>query len=228
MTGADLLPLVGLGALCGLDVVSFPQAMLSRPIVAATLAGLVVGAPANGVAAGAALELIALETLPVGASRYPEWGSAAVVGGALFAMQPTGRAGALTLAVLGALATAWIGGGSMVALRRLNASRARAARAQVDAGSWPAVRGLMLGGVALDLGRAAAITLVALLLLAPLMQAVLGGWTLPPGVSRAAAVTVLAAVAVAASWKNFHGARTTRWLFAGGLAAGLLLMAALA
>ena len=41
------------------------------------------------------LELIALETLPVGASRYPEWGSAAVVGGALFANvggQGAGRA----------------------------------------------------------------------------------------------------------------------------------------
>ena len=33
------------------------------------------------------LEIVAKEgeTLPVGASRYPEWGSAAVVGGALFA-----------------------------------------------------------------------------------------------------------------------------------------------
>ena len=35
-----------------------------------------------------ALELIALETLPFGASRYPEWGSASVVGGAIFASQP--------------------------------------------------------------------------------------------------------------------------------------------
>ncbi|MBI3792098.1 MAG: PTS sugar transporter subunit IIC [Gemmatimonadetes bacterium] len=225
MSLESLVPIVLLGALLGLDVVSFPQAMVSRPIVAATLAGLVLGAPANGVLAGAALELIALETLPFGASRYPEWGSAAVVGGALFAMQPTGRAGALTLAVLGALAVAWLGGGSMVALRRLNARRARAVRAEVDAGAWSAVRGLMLGGIALDLLRGGLVTLLALLVFVPVMQAAIGGWTLDPAVSRATAVTLLAAVAVAACWKIFHGSRAARWLFAGGLLAGLALVA---
>jgi PTS system mannose-specific IIC component len=35
----DLAPLAILGAILGLDVVSFPQAMVSRPLVAATLAG---------------------------------------------------------------------------------------------------------------------------------------------------------------------------------------------
>ncbi len=224
MSLETLLPLVLLGALLGLDVVSFPQAMISRPIVAATLAGLVMGAPESGLMVGAALELIALETLPFGASRYPEWGSAAVVGGALFASQPTGRAGALTVAVLGALATAWISGGSMVGLRRLNARRARAAREAVDAGSWPAVRQLMLGGIGLDLVRGGAITLVGLLLLVPVMQATLGGWTLPSGPSRAVAVTMLASVAVAACWNLYHGSKTARWLFAGGLAGGLALL----
>jgi len=33
----EALPIALLGALLGLDVVSFPQAMVSRPIVAATL-----------------------------------------------------------------------------------------------------------------------------------------------------------------------------------------------
>ena len=221
----QFLPLVLLGALLGLDVVSFPQAMISRPIVAATLAGWVVGSPEQGVLAGAALELIALDTLPFGASRYPEWGSAAVVGGALCAMRPGGRAGALTLAVLGALATAWVGGGSMVLLRRVNAWLARRARAEVDAGSWAAVRALMLGGIGLDLLRGAAITVLALVLFVPVMQAALGEWTLGQGVSRAAAVTMLASVAVAASWKVFHGSKSARWLFAGGLAGGLLTLA---
>ena len=219
-----MVPLVLLGALLGLDVVSFPQAMVSRPLVAATLAGLVVGVPEAGLVAGAALELIALETLPFGASRYPEWGSAAVVGGALFAQQPGGRAGSLTLAVLGALACAWVSGGSMVALRRLNARRARAARVAVDAGSWPAVRGLMMGGIALDLLRGGLLTFVGLLFMVPVMQATMSGWTLPQGISRAVAVAVLAAVAVAACWRIFHGSRSARWLFAGGLALGLLAL----
>src|SRR5215212_4283132 len=98
LSPADLLPLALLGAVLGLDVVSFPQAMISRPLVAATLAGFLVGRPEAGLLVGAALELFALETLPFGASRYPEWGSASVVGGALFARQP-GSAGGLTTAV---------------------------------------------------------------------------------------------------------------------------------
>ncbi|MBI2795684.1 MAG: PTS sugar transporter subunit IIC [Gemmatimonadetes bacterium] len=219
-----LAPLVLLGALLGLDVVSFPQAMLSRPIVAATIAGVVVGQPEQGLMAGAALELIALETLPFGASRYPEWGSASVVGGALFAMQPGGRAGALSLAILGALATAWIGGGSMVALRRLNGRWARGRRDAIARGDWPAVRTLMLGGIGADLVRGGAITLVALFAMVPIMQATLGGWTVDPRTSRAASVAVLAAVAAGACWKLFRPSRTARWLFAGGLAAGLAIL----
>ena len=85
----ELLPLALLGGMLGLDVVSFPQAMISRPLVGATVAGAFVGDPCTGLLVGATLELIALETLPFGASRYPEWGSAAVVGGALSAAHAT-------------------------------------------------------------------------------------------------------------------------------------------
>ena len=62
----DVLPLALLGAVLGLDVVSFPQAMVSRPLVAATVAGAFVGQPGSGLIAGVVLELIALETLPPG------------------------------------------------------------------------------------------------------------------------------------------------------------------
>ena len=85
MSLIEALPIALLGALLGLDVVSFPQAMISRPIVAATLAGAFIGHPAAGLLIGVVLELIALDTLPFGASRYPEWGSAGVVGGAVIA-----------------------------------------------------------------------------------------------------------------------------------------------
>ena len=101
----DLLPLLLLGGLLGLDVVSFPQMMISRPLVAATIAGAFVGHAGNGILAGAALELIALATLPFGASRYPEWGSAAVVAGAIAGVLHTDSSGVLTVAVLSGLAT---------------------------------------------------------------------------------------------------------------------------
>src|SRR6185436_18481802 len=103
-----------LGGILGLDTVSFPQAMLSRPIVSGTLGGTVLGSPAAGVLCGATLELFALETLPFGASRYPEWGSAALVGGGLFALQAQGQSGGLLICVAVALLCAYVGGWSMV------------------------------------------------------------------------------------------------------------------
>jgi len=117
----DLLPIALLGGVLGLDVVSFPQAMISRPLVAATFTGILIGQPASGLLIGATLELIALETLPFGASRYPEWGSASVVGGAIFSSHPSHPAGAMTLAMVAALATTWVGGWTMVKLRQANA-----------------------------------------------------------------------------------------------------------
>jgi len=220
----DLLPLTVLGAVLGLDVVSFPQMMSSRPLIAATLGGAFVGAPLAGLATGAVLELIALETLPIGASRYPEWGSAAVVGGALFGSQTSDRPGAMVLAVVAALATAWIGGWTMVMLRRLNALWARRHRASLDAGSYRTVVGLQIFGLTADLLRAAMLTWTALLLLGPAVAGLLRLWALDPRSSRAVVVGAAAAIAIGAVWKLFHLTPGARWLFVGGLAAGLLLL----
>ena len=69
----DNVVLLGLwGVLVGVDMVSVAQSMLSRPLVAGTVAGLIVGDPAGGMMMGVLLEFFALEVLPVGASRYPD------------------------------------------------------------------------------------------------------------------------------------------------------------
>lgn len=222
--GFPLLPFAVLGALLGLDVVSFPQAMLSRPLVAATCAGALAGRPGAGLLAGAVLELFALETLPVGASRYPEWGSASVVGGALYAAQPAGSAGALTLSVLVALVTAYVGGASMVLLRRLNGQLARAQLQRLATGSNRSVVGLQLAGAGFDLVRGFAITVVALGAAQPLVAHARDRWTADTRVSRAVVVGLAATVAGAAVWKLFHAVPRARWLFVGGIAAGLVAM----
>ena len=67
----DVLVLGVLGAILGLDMVSFPQAQISRPIVSATLGGAFMGDAGAGMLCGVLLELFAHETLPFGASRYP-------------------------------------------------------------------------------------------------------------------------------------------------------------
>ena len=222
---ADLWMLTLLGAVLGLDVVSFPQAQISRPLVAATIAGALTGNVAGGLLVGAALELIALETLPFGASRYPEWGSAAVVGGALFAEQRESAPGALTAAVLAGLATAWVGGWSMVQLRKLNARWARTRLDALARGSERTVIGLQVGGMTADLVRGGVLTLLALLVMRPVVRASVSLWSVEGRVSRAVVVGVAATVAAGAAWKIFHTTAGARWFFVGGLAAGLLLLA---
>ena len=224
MTPEELFTVGLLGAIIGLDVVSFPQAMISRPIVAATIAGLVLGDAAGGLLVGATLELIALETLPVGASRYPEWGSASVVGGALFALRPTPTAGTLTLAVLGALATAWIGGWTMYVIRRFNGAIARRWIPTLGLGSGRAVIAIQTAGITADFMRGGALTLVAMLALDPVSRAMIGLWSLDARLSRAVVVAAAAAVAGGATWKLFHNTPGARWYFAGGLAIGLALL----
>ncbi|HEY4306517.1 MAG TPA: PTS sugar transporter subunit IIC [Gemmatimonadaceae bacterium] len=220
----DLIPLALLGGLLGLDVVSFPQAMISRPLVAATLAGALIGHSATGLLVGATLELIALETLPFGASRYPEWGSASVVGGAIFANHPDHSPGAMTLAVLAALATTWIGGWTMVKLRQLNAVWAGRSRSALEAGSRGAVIGLQLKGMTADFIRGALLTAIAYAALAPLATMVTAIWSTDAQISRAVVAGLAASVAAGAAWKIFHSTSRALWLFGAGLGVGLFLL----
>lgn len=224
MNVAEVLPLAFLGAVIGLDVVSFPQAMISRPIVASTLAGTLAGSATSGLLVGALLELFALEMLAVGASRYPEWGTASVVGGALFAgMQPAGGAGALPISIAAALLTAWLGGWSMYLLRRGNGVLARQRLKELDKGSRSAVLGLQVTGLTADLARGGLLTLLAFMILAPAAQYAGRAWEFGTARSWALVLALAVATAGAAGWRLFHAAAGARWLFLGGAAAGTAL-----
>lgn len=220
----DLLPIALLGAFLGMDVVTFPQAMISRPIVAATVAGAFIGNAPAGLIMGAVLELLALEMLPFGASRYPEWGSASVVGGALYASEGGDPAGALAASLLAALMTAMLSGKSMVWLRRRNATRAARHREELDRGSNKAVTGLQLAGLTGDLVRGFLVTASAMLVFSILMPVIVGTWDTDPRYSRAAVVAIVAAVSAGAMWKIFHGVPRARFLFLTGLIVGAALL----
>ena len=75
-----------IGGIVGLDATSFPQAMLSRPLVAGALAGLVFHRPLEGMLIGAVIEIFDLSNLPIGAARYPDSGTATVAGVGAFGM----------------------------------------------------------------------------------------------------------------------------------------------
>lgn len=219
-----ILPVALLGGLLGLDMVSFPQIMLSRPLVSATVTGAFVGRPAAGLLIGAVLELIALETLPFGASRYAEWGTAGAVGGAVYAGQHVGSAGALPVATFAALATAVFSSRSMVWLRTLNAHDARRMRSAIDSGSASAVNAIQLRGLVMDYVRGAAVTFIALAILYPLSEQLVALWRTDAMHSRAVVTALAATVAAGAIWTLCHRAARAGWLFLVGLCAGTAIL----
>lgn len=224
MSAVDVMILSLLGGVLGLDTVSFPQAMLSRPIVGATLAGAFMGDASAGLLVGATLELFAVDTLPFGASRYPEWGSAAVIGGTFFARAAPLEAGRLTTAVLAALVIAWIGGWSMVQVRRLNAWWARSRHDAVAAGARRTVIGLQIAGLGADLLRGIVLTALGLIVLSPLQAATLQSWGTGTPLSHAMVAGAAGAVSLGAVYKLFHTVPGFNWQFLLGLAGGLGLV----
>jgi PTS system mannose-specific IIC component len=222
VTESTVLPLALLGGIVGLDVVSFPQAMWSRPIVAATLGGALAGDPARGLLAGVVLEMLAMEMLPVGASRYPEWGTASVVGGAIAAAAPF-SAGELVLGVMVALATAWAGGWSMHGLRRLNGMWSMRTRAALEAGDTSIVTTLQLRGLATDFVRGAALTAAAMLIARPLVDALATRCIPSAGVALGTLAALAVAVAGSAVWRNAPATRGVRLAAVVALAIGISL-----
>lgn len=210
--------LAGLGGAAALDGTSLGQLMVSRPIVAATLAGWAVGAPAQGALLGLFMEAMHLSVLPVGAARYPEGGPPAVAGAALFAGTAGGFA-ALLPVLLFCMVWEWVSGATVGWLRHANSSLAMPpGTAELDPVSL--VR-RHLSAIVLDFLRGALLTLVGLFLLALWLRVDPERWT-----GEATARLVLGSVAAAsvASSLRLFGRRRWPW-FAAGAAAGAVVVA---
>ena len=229
MTPGTIAGVVGVGALAGLDFVSVPQAMLGRPLVAGFLGGAVVGRPLPGLATGAVLELFAFETLPVGASRYPDWGPAAAAAGALAALRGGGWDPAWMVGIMVVtLLAAWLGGFGMHAVRRLNAVQlARRSRA-VDAGDPRALVALQLGGIACDVVRAAALTGFTLAVGERVARQVELGWRAPRLVADVAVVGTALGVAAWSAYRLYGRGAPRRWLATGAVAGAAVVAGVLA
>lgn len=83
-----LVGLLVLGAWTAVDASAFLQILVSQPLVAAGLAGWIVGSPALGLGVGLLLQLLSMRALPLGGTVIPVSGPAAVVAGALAAGAP--------------------------------------------------------------------------------------------------------------------------------------------
>lgn len=211
------------GGAVGLDATSFPQVMISRPIVAAPVAGLLLGRPLEGVAVGVLLELFALVILPIGAARYPEAGTAAVAATAGYVAASGGaqRADLLLLAVAFGLLWERVCGASVNALRRLNERLV----VNVD-GHRPVsarrLEGLHLAALALDFGRGALVTVGGGALAAAGLGA--AGALQGIGADGAAGMLCVAGAAMAgAALSLFDGWSGRRFAVVLGLICGLIL-----
>ncbi len=155
-----LAALLAWGTLVGLDLVSVAQAMIARPFVAGAVAGLLLGDPAAGLRVGVLMELFALDVLPIGAARYPDYGPATVAATALAAGSPWELS--LGLAATIGLLVSVLGGWSLQRLRRLNAEAVQRHAAALAAGESAAIRRLQYAGIARDTLRSAFLTAAGL------------------------------------------------------------------
>lgn len=218
MSPLELAAVVGWGVLVGLDLVSVAQVMVARPFVAGTVAGLLLGDPGAGAVVGAVLELFALDMLPVGAVRYPDYGPAAVAAAATAAGAPSVLG--LGPAVAVGLAVAYVGEWAMQGTRWLNSRDVQRCRAGLDAGELASIRGVQWRGILRDTARALGVTVLGLAL-----ALIVRRW-LPLGVrgvvlTGTVAVGAALAVAMVGALRLGGRGKASAWLAAGLVIGGL-------
>lgn len=205
--------------LAGLDLVSVLQALLSRPLVVGAGAGALAGDVEAGLRVGALLELFALDVVPVGSSRYPDFGAATVAATLIAAGQDwpvilgVATAAGVILGMAAGVTLPWT--------RRLCAVTVQRFSDRLSGGDAAAVARVHWTCLAYDVGRSALVGAIAVGLGALVAAS---GW-LPPVVLG----TALSTVALAGgAWSVAHGAVASarsgprwRWV-AAGTAVGVL------
>jgi mannose/fructose/N-acetylgalactosamine-specific phosphotransferase system component IIC len=219
--GADLLAapivvaLLLLGGWVAVDGTGFGQFMVSRPFVAATLAGWIAGDPRAGAEVGLLLEAFHLAVLPVGAARFPESGPPAVVAGAAYAASGA-SSGVLVTALVFALAWEWVAGATVRSMRLANVHILA-----VHAGGAESMQRRHLLAVGVDFLRGVVLAGVGLGVLIALLTLTREGWLLE--VAGTQTVTGVLLVGLLATSARIFGARL-RLFAAGAAAAGLLVL----
>lgn len=214
-----LLSLVG--GLVGLDGASVGQVMLSRPLVAAVLAGWVLGDPVTGLAVGVLVELFLLPVFPVGGGRFPEGGPATVAGVAA-ALQAGGGAEGLAFGVLVGLAGAQLGGVTVLLVRRANGYLVP----DPDQGRFTssAVVRAHLTGILMDFGRGVVLVAALTGLVVRVGRWAGESWPLSPS-ATGGILMAGAAISLGALLRAIGGWEHRRALFLSGLALGLAVAA---
>jgi mannose/fructose/N-acetylgalactosamine-specific phosphotransferase system component IIC len=150
------------GTVVGLDLATVAQVMVARPMVAAAVAGWIVGDVQTGLIIGAVLELFALEVLPFGAARYPDYGVGAVAAVATAAGAP-GLFG-VGMGVAVGLVVAYLGEIAIQLVRQQTAMDVQRRREAIDSGDVTAIYRTHLRGIRRDAQRALGLAGLGLLI----------------------------------------------------------------
>ncbi len=94
--------------------------MISRPVVAGSLAGFLFGDPSGGLVVGVLLEILTLRQLPVGAARYWDTGPAAVSAAAVVAGAGGTAGGGYVVALALGVVVGWAGSWTVNFQRQVN------------------------------------------------------------------------------------------------------------
>jgi mannose/fructose/N-acetylgalactosamine-specific phosphotransferase system component IIC len=204
------------GGVLALDATSAGQFMVSRPLVAGTLTGWLVGDPSQGLLIGALLELYLLVSFPVGGARFPEGPTATVVAVAT-AVGGQG-VGAVPVAMAVGLIWGQIGGWTITKLRRLN-GRLVPEPGESDAGPRRVVTA-HLGALGLDFLRGVLVTFTGVLVGALVVDRLAPAWPLSAADSLGLLI-VGGAVSCGILLRSLGGFRRRKAVFAVGMALGL-------
>jgi mannose/fructose/N-acetylgalactosamine-specific phosphotransferase system component IIC len=210
-----------LAAFVALDSGPWLLSMLSRPLPASALLGMLWGDPAAAVMVGAVLEIVYAGTLPAGASRYPEAGLAAVAGTGV-ALWPASTLGAPAIVpgIVWGLVCGLVGKEVETWRRERNREWVAATRARASAGDLGAIGRMQLKALLLAAGLGALTASLALglgmTLAAPFVDIAPRLSTLRPP------LILLAAASCAAVLRLWRGS-LVRATLGGGLVAGLVI-----
>jgi mannose/fructose/N-acetylgalactosamine-specific phosphotransferase system component IIC len=221
MSLGTVLALLGWGTLVGVDLVSVPQMMIARPLVAGTVAGAILGDFETGLRLGVLFELLQYDILPVGAVRYPEYGPA-TVGAVATAHAATGALG-LGLGAMVGLVTGLVGGVTLHLLRRVNSRVVHAAAATLESGDPGALMRLHVGGLLRDALRAALVAGLGLALASTVPLLLAGVLTLRGAMLLAVAAVAAGLAAGAAGTLRLVGRGPNLAWFAAGLGGGVVV-----
>lgn len=150
------------GTWVGLDLASIAQVMINRPLVAGTIAGAILGDAQTGIMVGVVLELFALDVLPFGAARYPDYGLGAVAAAAAAVGAPAPGLFGLGLGVVVGLVVAYAGEIGIQLVRGRTSAEVRRHRTALEAGDLSTIYRVHLRGIGRDALRATVLTALGL------------------------------------------------------------------